>query len=105
MDFLKEYINIATLVACLGVGFIIKKIDFIQDKYISLIVAILGVIFNVWANDWNINFSIFTTGVISGLASTGMYEAFDKWIKDLVIKVYQTIETKLCKQEEVNHEK
>ena len=61
---------------CLCVGYIIKtSLDFIPNKYIPLILLIIGLVANVLINN-NISAEIVLGGMISGLGSTGMYEMF-----------------------------
>lgn len=76
MEFLNEYINIIVLAFCLGLGYIIKNsLDFIPNKYIPLIMGIVGIIANVINVGFaNITLSTVTTGLITGLASTGAFE-------------------------------
>lgn len=61
---------------CLCVGYVIKtSLDFIPNKYIPLIMLILGFVINVITNQ-DISAEIVLAGMISGLGSTGMYEMF-----------------------------
>lgn len=82
MDFLQEYIILVVLGICLCVGYVIK--NFIPsdkvNKYIPLIMAVLGVIINIWASGWALTPEIVLGGLASGLASTGMYELFRNFI-------------------------
>lgn len=67
---------------CLCVGYVIKNVittDTI-NKYIPLIMAVLGVILNIWIN-MSFTPEILLGGMFSGLASTGLYEAFKQLIK------------------------
>lgn len=67
---------------CLCVGYVIKNVittDTI-NKYIPLIMAILGVVLNIWIN-MSFTPEILLGGMFSGLASTGLYEAFKQLIK------------------------
>ena len=49
MDFLQEYSVVVILGICLCVGYIVKKwIADLDNKYIPTIVAILGVLINIW---------------------------------------------------------
>ena len=83
LSVLLEYINIIVLGICLCVGFVIKNsLDFIPNKYIPLIMFVLGTVINIIFNLPNINGAIILTGMISGLASTGLYEMF----KNLLFK-------------------
>ena len=78
LAFLTEYISIVVVGICLCVGYIIKtSLDFIPNKYIPLIMGILGLIINILINiSTGINANIVLSGLFSGLASTGLYEAF-----------------------------
>ena len=77
LSFLMEYINLVTLGICLCVGFSIKyaKIfDWVGNQYIPLTMLILGSVINILINIPNINATVVLGGMISGLASTGLYE-------------------------------
>ena len=83
LNVLLEFINIIVLGICLCVGYVIKNsLSFIPNKYIPLIMLILGVILNIIFNIPNITGEVVLTGMISGLASTGLYEMF----KNLLFK-------------------
>lgn len=76
LNFLYDYINVITLGICLCIGYVIKtSLDFINNKYIPLIMLSAGTVINVLVNIPDINATIFLGGMISGLASTGLYEA------------------------------
>lgn len=75
MEFLSQYVVLIVLFICLCLGYVIKhSISFIPNKYIPLIMAIVGVFLNVWINGWKITPEILLGGLASGLASTGTYE-------------------------------
>lgn len=78
LSVLTQYLSIAVVGICLCVGYIIKhSLDFIPNKYIPLIMGVLGLIINVLINLSNgINAEVILAGLFSGLASTGLYEAF-----------------------------
>lgn len=62
---------------CLCVGYIIKNMipsDKI-NRFIPLIMGILGVVLNVWVN-MDFTAEILLAGLFSGLSSTGLYELF-----------------------------
>ena len=83
MEFLNEYIVIAVVIACLCVGYMVKHCvpsDKV-NKYIPLMVALLGVVINSWINDWTFTPQILIGGLVSGLASTGMHQAFKQAIE------------------------
>ncbi|MFT4145276.1 MAG: phage holin family protein [Mobilitalea sp.] len=75
MEILSRYVVIVVLAICLCLGYVIKNsISFIPNKYIPLIMAVVGTILNVWINGWTFTPEILLGGLASGLASTGTYE-------------------------------
>lgn len=81
LTFLNDYIVFVVVGICLCVGFVIKKIDKIHNKYIPLIMAILGVCINVWGNGLKISPEILLGGMFSGLSSTGLHQLFKQLIE------------------------
>lgn len=82
MEFLNEFMTPVILGVCLCVGYIVKKwVKDVDNKYIPTIVAILGVIMSAWINAWQITPEIVLTGLMSGLASTGMHQLFVQFIE------------------------
>ena len=83
LEALKEYIAVVVLGICLCAGFIIKYAIPSEklNRFIPLIVGSLGVFVNIWANGFTISPEIILVGLVSGLASTGMYEAFHQFLK------------------------
>ena len=84
LSMLSEYLVIVVVGICLCVGYVIKNsLDFIPNKYIPLIMLILGVIINIVIN-WKtgINANTILAGMLSGLASTGLHQAFKNLIND-----------------------
>lgn len=81
MEFLNEYMLPVVLGVCLCVGYIIKQwIKDVDNKYIPTIVTILGVILSAWINEWIFSPEVILSGMISGLASTGMHQLFKQFI-------------------------
>lgn len=75
MDLLNQFVVVAVMAICLCLGYIIKhSITVIPNKYIPLIMAVVGVILNVWINAWAFTPEILLGGLASGLASTGAFE-------------------------------
>jgi hypothetical protein len=75
VEFLSRYVVLIVLFICLCLGYIIKhSISFIPNKYIPLIMAVVGTVLNVWINGWTFTPEILLGGMASGLASTGSYE-------------------------------
>lgn len=76
LSFLNDYLIIIVVGICLCIGYIIKKsVSFIPNKFIPLIMGVLGVILNVWMN-WAFTPEILLGGLFSGLASTGLHQLF-----------------------------
>ena len=67
---------------CLCIGYVLKNLVTTDavNKYIPLIMAVLGVVLNAWMN-MSFTPEILLGGLVSGLASTGLYEAFKNFIK------------------------
>ena len=77
LDFLLGYINLVTLGICLCVGFALKYARLFQrlgNQYIPLIMLILGTVVNVMINWPQAGSQVILGGMISGLASTGLYD-------------------------------
>ena len=83
MEFLNDFIVVIVLGICLGVGYVIKNLipsDKI-NRFIPLIMAILGVGLNVWLNGFTFTPEILLGGITSGLASTGLHQLFKQFIE------------------------
>lgn len=78
LSILTDYINVIILGICLCVGYIIKNIIPTDkfNKYIPLIVGVLGMILAIINNINNVILEPVLMGLLSGLASTGLYETF-----------------------------
>ena len=78
---LTQYLSLVVMGICLCVGFVIKNsLDFIPNRYIPAIMLVLGTIINVLMNLSGISAEVILTGMLSGLASTGLYEMFKNFI-------------------------
>ena len=82
MDFLNEFSIPVIVGICLCIGFVLKNLVTTEkvNKFIPLIVAVLGVVINIWLNAWAITPDILLAGMFSGLASTGMHQMFKQFI-------------------------
>lgn len=83
MEFLNNYIVWLVVGICLCVGYVLKhlvKNDKV-DNFIPLIMAVLGVVLNVWINGFAISPEILLGGMFSGLASTGLHQTFKQIIE------------------------
>ena len=82
MDFtqLEKYFVLTVVLACLVVGYIVKKwIKDVDNKYIPTIVTVLGLILNLFVSGFTIESAIF--GAFMGLASTGFHQAFTRFVE------------------------
>lgn len=84
MEFLNDYLVLIVMGICLCVGYVLKNLVPTEqiNKFIPLIMAVLGVILNVWLNGFIFTPEILLGGLVSGLASTGMHQAFKQFIKN-----------------------
>lgn len=78
---LTQYLSLVVIGICLCVGYVIKNsLDFIPNKYIPAIMLVLGTTINILMNLNGINAEVILVGMLSGLASTGLYELFKNFI-------------------------
>lgn len=83
MEFLNDFLVIIVVGICLCVGYILKNLiptDKI-NRFIPLIMGILGVGLNLWLNGFAFTPEILLGGLVSGLASTGMHQLFKQFIE------------------------
>lgn len=81
MEIITQYSVPVIVGICLCVGYVIKNViptDKI-NRFIPLIMAILGLALNIWIN-LMVTPEILLGGLFSGLASTGLHQAFTKLI-------------------------
>lgn len=77
LSFLTDYIDLVTLGICLCIGFALKYAKIFErfgNQYIPLSMLILGTTINIVIHIGDINATVVLGGMISGLASTGLYE-------------------------------
>ena len=82
MDFtqLTKYFVLVVMVACLVVGYIIKtSFDKIPNKYIPTILAVVGAVLNMIVSGMSVDSVVY--GALMGLASTGLHQAFTRFIE------------------------
>lgn len=85
MDFtiLTENFVVVVVVACLVLGYLIKtSFDFIPNKYIPTILAIVGAVLNAVVSGLSVDSVVY--GALMGLASTGMHQAFKSFVENEV---------------------
>ncbi len=82
MEFLNEFMMPVVLGICLCVGYVIKKwIKDVDNKYIPTICGILGILLASWISKFAFSPEIVLSGLISGLAATGLHQAFTQFIE------------------------
>lgn len=82
LGFIQDYYIPVVLVACLAVGYCIKHITWLEkvsNQYIPSILAILGAVLACVANS-SITLDTVVYGAFTGLASTGLHQAFTRLI-------------------------
>lgn len=84
MDFINDYIVLIVLGVCLCVGYVIKNLIPTTkiNRFIPLIMAVIGILINLWLNAFKLTPEILLGGMISGLASTGMHQAFKQIVEN-----------------------
>ena len=68
------------VVACLIVGYLIKhSFSFVSNKYIPVILALLGAVLNAIVSGLSVNSVVY--GALMGLVSTGLHQMFKQFIE------------------------
>lgn len=83
LSMLNEHIELVVVVACLVIGYIIKHATFfkwVNNKDIPIILGVIGAIVNVFSNGLSVDSIVY--GALTGLASTGLHQAFKKFIEN-----------------------
>lgn len=82
MEFLNDYLVVIVVGICLCVGYVLKNVVPSEkvNKFIPLIMGVLGTAINVWLNGFAFTPEILLGGMASGLASTGMHQVFKQFI-------------------------
>ena len=82
INFMTKYAIFPIALICFVVGYVIKHfIPKMPNKFIPLILAILGVFLNVAFNNFTFTFDIVIAGMASGLVSTGSFEMVRNLLK------------------------
>jgi len=76
LSLLTQYVSPLILIACSGICYSLHSLNNkILNSFLPIISGAIGIVAAVWY--FNVfDFPTVVTGMISGLASTGMYEAF-----------------------------
>ncbi len=81
ISFITEMYIPIIMVACLIVGYIVKKwIADVDDKWIPTIVTVLGAVLGVVLNGFGLEQIV--AGAVTGLASTGLHQLFKQLIEN-----------------------
>ena len=91
MDFsiLSEHFVLVVLTACVVVGYCIKHATFlkwIHNDDIPVVLAVFGGLLNLFVSGMSVESA--TYGACMGLASTGLHQAFKRWVDKNVV-VYE----------------
>lgn len=81
MGWITEYYIPIVLVACLVVGYLMKNFMPTDNKYIPLTVTMLGAVLGCITMQ-GITLEAIVAGAVTGLASTGLHQAFKQFIDD-----------------------
>lgn len=80
MEIFTNYLIPVIVGLCLVVGFLIKHITSADNRFIPIVVTVLGVALSIWISWPEITPEVILSGAVSGLASTGMHQLFKQWI-------------------------
>lgn len=83
MDFttlINDHCETVVVLACLIVGYLIKHtFDFIPNKYIPMILALLGGSLNALVNGISVDSIVY--GAFMGLVAVGLHQVFKQWLE------------------------
>lgn len=84
MDFINNYIVLIVLGVCLCIGYVLKNLIVSKkiNRFIPLIMAVIGTFMNLWVNSFKLTPEILLGGMVSGLASTGLHQAFKQIVEN-----------------------
>ena len=81
ISFLSEYMIPVIIGLCLCVGYVVKHwVKDVDNKIIPTLCAVLGVLVAIWVS-WDITPEVVLSGLVSGLASTGLHQAITQFLK------------------------
>lgn len=83
MDFtnLTEYFVLVVMVGCLIVGYILKhSLNIVPNNKIPAVLALVGAVLNLFVSGISIESIVY--GALMGLASTGLHQAFTRFIEN-----------------------
>ena len=80
MEIFTNYLTPVIVGLCLVGGFLIKHVTSADNRFIPIVVTVLGVALSIWISWPEITPEVILSGAVSGLASTGMHQLFKQWI-------------------------
>lgn len=81
INYLTEYLVPVIVLLCLCVGYIIKHwLPDADNRVIPTVCAVLGMVAACLMHLDEIDLNVIVGGLVSGLASTGLHQAFTQWI-------------------------
>ena len=80
LDFITDMYIPVVLIACLVIGVILKKWYPLDNKWIPTILVVVGAVLGCVANG-GITLDSAVAGMVTGLASTGLHQAFKQLLK------------------------
>lgn len=80
MELLKSYMIPVVVGICLFLGWLVKHCTPIPNRFIPLIVSVLGVLLAIWVKQ-SLTPEVLLAGLASGLASTGLHQLVDKLVQ------------------------
>lgn len=102
ISFVNEYFVPVIIAICLGVGFVLKNFLPTDNKWIPLVLAIVGTACGI--AKFGLNLDAIACGLISGLASIGFHQVFKQLIMRGGYKIEETtdaeVQSYLLEQEE-----
>lgn len=82
LEFLQDYMVPVIVGICLIVGYIVKKwVRDVDNKYIPTICALVGLFLAIWMAGWTVTPVVILQGLFSGLAATGLHQAFKQIVE------------------------
>jgi hypothetical protein len=82
MNFMTDFMIPVIVGICLIVGYIAKKwVKDLDNRYIPTLCAAVGLILAIWMAGWTISPEVILQGLLSGLASTGLHQAFKQIVE------------------------
>ena len=82
MKDINSYVVGTVLIMCLCIGYVIKHLiptDKV-NRFIPVTVGAVGILVSLWDAGWAVTPDTVLIGMVSGLASTGMHEAFSQFL-------------------------